>query len=180
VIDRALEFRREDRYESATAMREDVKRAIAEIDAGAPDARPPPSSRLPPPRRQAPTQPRAAPPPEPTIEVSERDIVRAPAYGMDESIRIPKNGSLLPWLALLVVGGAGVYAWREPSHGLRQVESLKAWGHSLLAPPAPTASAAAAQVPSASADPTARTAVDAGTSHAAATGSAKRPRPSSH
>jgi hypothetical protein len=32
VVDRALEFRREDRYESAGAMREDVRRAIAELD----------------------------------------------------------------------------------------------------------------------------------------------------
>ncbi len=33
VIDRALEFRREDRYPSATLMRVDVEKAIAEIDA---------------------------------------------------------------------------------------------------------------------------------------------------
>src|ERR1700690_3124513 len=36
VIDRALEFRREDRYASAAAMRDDVRKAIAELDAGVP------------------------------------------------------------------------------------------------------------------------------------------------
>ena len=35
VIDRALEFRREDRYASAEAMRRDLERAIGEIDAAA-------------------------------------------------------------------------------------------------------------------------------------------------
>jgi serine/threonine protein kinase len=35
VIDRALEFRREDRYKNAGAMREDVRRAIAELDGNA-------------------------------------------------------------------------------------------------------------------------------------------------
>ncbi len=34
VLDRALEFRREDRYESAEAMRADVQRALAVVDAG--------------------------------------------------------------------------------------------------------------------------------------------------
>ncbi len=34
VIDRALEFRREDRYESAEAMQRDLERAMEEIDAG--------------------------------------------------------------------------------------------------------------------------------------------------
>jgi eukaryotic-like serine/threonine-protein kinase len=36
VIDRALEFRREDRYEGAAAMREDVLRALAELEANDP------------------------------------------------------------------------------------------------------------------------------------------------
>ncbi len=36
VLDRALEFRREDRYESAAAMRDDVRRAIAEIEVSGP------------------------------------------------------------------------------------------------------------------------------------------------
>jgi serine/threonine-protein kinase len=180
VIDRALEFRREDRYESAAAMREDVRRAIAEIDAGAGDARPPLSSRLPPPRRPAATQPRAAPPKEPTIELSERDLERPPAYGMDESIRIPKNGSVVPWLALLLIGGAGFAVWRDPSHGARQLETLKAWGHSLLAPAAatPAATPATTQASSAPADASARPAADAGTPRAAASVSAKRPHPS--
>ena len=38
IIDRGLEFRREDRYANAAAMRADVKRAIAALDARAPTA----------------------------------------------------------------------------------------------------------------------------------------------
>ena len=62
VIDRALEFKREDRYKSAAAMREDVQRALAELDAIARPARVsptvPPSSSA---RRSAKGKPRAAP-----------------------------------------------------------------------------------------------------------------------
>jgi serine/threonine-protein kinase len=50
VIDRALKFKKEDRYESATAMREDVQRAVEELDGAARtvlslDVQPPASSR---------------------------------------------------------------------------------------------------------------------------------------
>jgi serine/threonine protein kinase len=41
VIDRALEFRREDRYESAAAMRADVQNAIAALDMGVKSTAPP-------------------------------------------------------------------------------------------------------------------------------------------
>jgi serine/threonine protein kinase len=132
VVDRALEFRREDRYEGATAMAADVRRAIAELDAGTrdrpPSARPPP----PPPRRPTKPPPREAPA-EPTVELSDRDIVRPPAYGLDESIRIPKNGSVLPWMALLLVGAGGYGLWRQPSHGMELVDSAERWGRSQIA-----------------------------------------------
>ncbi|MGH7293741.1 MAG: hypothetical protein ACRELB_02355, partial [Polyangiaceae bacterium] len=85
VIDRALEFRRDDRYANAAEMREDVRRAIAEIDGFARTeiARPVPASV--PPTRRAPSSapppdiPRAPPPlpasrREATTEVSERDL----------------------------------------------------------------------------------------------------------
>jgi serine/threonine protein kinase len=104
VIDRALQFRREDRYESAAAMQVDVERALAELDGEPPR---PPSASL----REA------------TIEISASDLEpvegpgarapAAPAYGIDESIRIPKRRSLLPWLVLLVLGGLAALAWRN-------------------------------------------------------------------
>jgi serine/threonine-protein kinase len=135
VIDRALEFKREDRYESASAMREDVGRAIAELDASVSDA---------PSRRPAPPLPPRIPAPdrptgnrEPTIELSERDIVRPPPFGMDESIRIPKNTPALPWIVLLVVVGAGFALWRDLAHGSRLLQSV----HALFAPGEPTAEA---------------------------------------
>jgi serine/threonine-protein kinase len=133
VVDRALEFRREDRYGSAAAMADDVRRAIAELDAGAgnrpPSARPPPP---PPPRRPTKPPPREAPA-EPTVELSERDFVRRPAYGLSDSIRIPKNASVLPWMVLLLVGAGGYALWRQPSHGMDLVESAERWGRSLIA-----------------------------------------------
>jgi hypothetical protein len=58
-----------------------------------------------------------APPPltpEPTIELSESDLERPPAFGLDESIHIPKRRSVLPWLALLLLcGAAGTKLWLD-------------------------------------------------------------------
>jgi serine/threonine protein kinase len=110
VIDRALEFRRDDRYETASAMREDVKRAIAEIQGTGPTQlalEPPPSM-----------SPAPAPSGEQTtLELSESDLDApfAPALGgmpaperTEESIHIPRRRSIVPWLmgiAALVIGG---------------------------------------------------------------------------
>ncbi len=108
VIDRALEFRREDRYETASAMREGVQRAVAELEVRGPTqlAMPVPSA---PPR----------PPPiesgssgqQTTIEVSQRDLREVSRPEVEESIRIPRRRSALPWLALLIAGGGGVWWW---------------------------------------------------------------------
>jgi len=82
VIDRALEFRKEDRYPNAAAMREDVKRARLELEEPAPNSRQ---------FQEAPTiiaAPLAPSPPiisislqpdESVIELSARDLVRADA-----------------------------------------------------------------------------------------------------
>ncbi len=87
VIDRALQFRREDRYEDAAAMQADVRRAIAELSGQT-------------------TAPAAKEPSQATIELSTRDLEPAPVYGLDESIRIPKRRGALLWLALLLCVGA--------------------------------------------------------------------------
>jgi serine/threonine-protein kinase len=105
VIDRALQFRREDRYPNAAAMQDDVRRAIAELSkqtvalektlilapAAAPAQTSPPAKKL----------------SEPTIELSSRDLEPPPVYGLDESIRIPKRRGGLVFLALLLCAGAG-------------------------------------------------------------------------
>jgi tRNA A-37 threonylcarbamoyl transferase component Bud32 len=103
VIDRALEFRREDRYPSASAMRDDVSRAIGELDAGVTATElavlsPPPAAG------------------ERTIEVSARDL-EPPR--LEESIHIPRRRSLLPVFALLVFGGIGVKLWLDARHATR-------------------------------------------------------------
>jgi serine/threonine protein kinase len=125
VIDRALEFKKEDRYESAAAMKADVTRAIAQLEP-AREEQPKPAT-VPPP---VPAPPAA----EPTMELSEGDIVRPPAYGLDESIRIPKRRSILPWIVLIGLAGVGAWLWRE--HG-------RAWMGSDADAPAPSGSIAA-------------------------------------
>jgi len=146
VIDRALEFRREDRYESAAAMREDVQRALAELAPAALGARPP---RLPPVAPPAPVAPRStvqgpakgprAAPPDATIEISASDLERPPAYGMDESIRIPKRRSILPWLALLLAGGGAFALWRDDARRTWALRTLDSWRASVVGPAASSA-----------------------------------------
>jgi serine/threonine-protein kinase len=115
VIDRALEFKRDDRYESAAAMQADVRRALVELSGGAPEKRPPMPSRGPESRQHR--DERLAK--EPTIEISTRDFEPEPArpqaraLGLDESIRIPKRRSLWPWLVLLACGALGTKLWLD-------------------------------------------------------------------
>ena len=110
VIDRALEFKREDRYENALAMQAEVRRALAELpraaDAAQAPAAPAPRPASPPARKEP-----EVPASEPTIELSERDLEQAPPPGLDESIHIPKRRSVLPWLALLVCSAFGFKLW---------------------------------------------------------------------
>jgi hypothetical protein len=166
VIDRALEFKREDRYESALAMRADVQRALGELDAGARPARLSPAT--PPARRPVKATPKAAYA-EPTIEISESDLERRPAYGIDESIRIPKTGSILPWLGLLLLGGAGVGLWQDGARRAWVLDRLDGWRTSLAGP---AGSSVTFTGPSALPDSSARGAGDAGARPAA--GSAAR------
>jgi serine/threonine-protein kinase len=101
VIDKALQFRREDRYGNAGEMQADVRRAIAELSVAAP-------ARV------------EANPSQATIELSTRDLLPAQVYGLDESIRIPKRRSALVWLALILcvgIGGALVVRWRMSRGG---------------------------------------------------------------
>jgi serine/threonine-protein kinase len=137
VIDRALEFKREDRYETAAAMLKDVRLAIQQLDAGVgvtklalPPAPPPPL-------------PRAAKkqdnPPNATIELSESDIEvprRGPSPEDEESYRIPKRRSVLPWLVLLVAVGIGGKLWGAKAWQVAR----GTWAAAVAPPVAPVAS----------------------------------------
>ncbi len=142
VIDRALEFKREDRYVTAAAMDADVARAIAQLEAGLGATRV--ASAAPPAR------PNPAPPPERTIELSESDLERRPACGMDESVHLPRKRSSLPWLALLLFAGIGAKLWLE-AHRAGDSSST-----------APSNAAAASSGPALDAGPATRGATDGG------------------
>jgi serine/threonine-protein kinase len=125
VIDRGLQFKREDRYESAAAMQEDVRRAMRELDA---------REKMPAPR--APARTVAVPPPlpppralAPTAPAQHRMAARAQARGKPaepseasepspEPIRIPRRRrSILPWVTLLLWGGIGLKLWLDARDG---------------------------------------------------------------
>jgi serine/threonine protein kinase len=176
VIDKALQFDRENRYPRAEAMRDDVRRAMAELSADDRGAAvefplgPPASSRRPPPpsHRPNPGPPRKS---EPTIDLSEDDLEQAPgpiglvrrpgsndferrsAFGLNESVRIPKNSIGGLWLILgLVTAGAAFALWRDPTHGMRWIDPVRQWASSMttsvrskLSPPPAPASVPAAQ-----------------------------------
>jgi serine/threonine protein kinase len=119
VIDRALQFRREDRYESAAAMREDIRLAIDELEKDAPPMRiavsaPP----LPRPPRGSPVARHEA-----TMDVSDGDLETLRSAD-EESIRIPRNRSPLPWIALVVLAGFGVKLGFDRGTWHRWVEQL--------------------------------------------------------
>jgi serine/threonine protein kinase len=152
VIDRALEFRRDDRYESASAMRADVERAIAELEVRGPTqlAIPVVSAPL----RPAPLESGSSGQ-QTTLEVSQRDLrevspdlreVSRPAA--EESIRIPRRRSALPWLALLIAGGGGAWWWSH-HHGGSNADSGStiAAATATAQPPPVAAPATSAQVP---------------------------------
>jgi hypothetical protein len=138
IIDRGLEFNREDRYPTATAMLKDVRSAIQQIDAGGGATR---SAR--PPRLPAPVvgaEKRWKDPSAATIEVSDRDLLvprGEPWRQVDESIRIPKNRSVLPWLFLVVVASVGCKLWGK------KVWEVARERWAAAAPSAPTASSVA-------------------------------------
>jgi serine/threonine-protein kinase len=151
VVDRALEFRREDRYENATAMLEDARRAIGELDGGA--------------RTQlaVSTPPEAAPRSDATTELSGRDVETMesliPTRKLEErrsvdgeSVRVPKRRAVLAWVALLLAMGAGGKLWldhrtaRQPAARSPAVDDSAA-----PSAPDPTQSAPAHEPPPASA-----------------------------
>lgn len=125
VVDRALEFRREDRYASAAAMRADVLAAIARIDAGVEATQ----VAMPP----VPVVPSAAPA---AASIAARAIDASvsafeatestgvvpgrPALGKGKPGRAHGVRSLLGLVALFVVGSVGAKLWFDAGglHGV--------------------------------------------------------------
>jgi serine/threonine-protein kinase len=98
VIDRALAFRRDDRYPDADAMQRDVRKARSELDAVGPTQLAVPGSRAPEPSvgEREPT----------TLELSRRDLEPQP---------VRRRRSLLPWVTLLFFGGIGARLYLDAS-----------------------------------------------------------------
>jgi serine/threonine-protein kinase len=113
VIDRALEFKRDDRYADAAAMREDVRRAMAEMDgvARTQAAVPPPRSFPPPPRAPKSARPPPLASSEPTQEISARDLEPLPVIPAQPRRR--KRRSILPWVTLAIFAAIGVKLWLD-------------------------------------------------------------------
>ena len=164
VVDRALEFKRDDRYADAAAMREDVLRAIAELEAGArtvlalddPGSSKPGSARPPAPpvlARMPLPPPRRPPSGDATVELIGSDLEvagdRSPSLPVVTPPKRRRRRSLLPWVTLLVLGAiGGKVAWdarRAPAAGRAPV-GTQAPAPYAAAPPtiAPAAAAAPA------------------------------------
>src|SRR5260370_31966336 len=94
VVDRGLEFRREDRYEGADAMRRDRERAIRELD----------RSSSAPTRGLSPSEVAVIAGP-PTIETTPCDL--QPSRGRRDPRRFPRWRPVLPWMTFLLLGGIG-------------------------------------------------------------------------
>jgi eukaryotic-like serine/threonine-protein kinase len=135
VIDRALEFRREHRYGDAAAMKEDVQRALAELDAGVAPTRlalPP----TPPPEDSSEREPttlaindrgRAEPSTSASSSASASEAQPAPKAARQR--RSIWRRSILPWVAVLFFGAIGTRLW------------LDAHPDAVAFPPFPTSSA---------------------------------------
>jgi serine/threonine protein kinase len=142
VLDRALEFRREDRYETAGSMREDVEHAVAEIQVRGPTelAIASPVSLLPPAFDSVSSSAQA------TVELSARDLQpsRPP---VEESIHLPRRRSFLPWFVLLVAGGgAALWVHRHLGASGGEIAGITS-APPPRADPGPSTAAASAQVP---------------------------------
>ena len=172
VVDRALEFRREDRYANAAEMREDVRRAIVELDGVAPTQHAviPPSVPPPLPSQRPPPLPVARVPRDPTLEVSEKDL--EPSLPVLGTRARKRRRSILPWLAVAVFGAIGAKLWwdaREPSTDV-DTEPTASASASALAPASASASASTSAPTPAPPTPTAVKTI--------ATAPAPRPAPS--
>ena len=150
VLDRALEFRREDRYETAAAMREDVARAISELEIRGPTQLAIPAPPPPPPAPLRPVFETVSSGEQTTVELSAGDFREESRPAVEESIHLPRRRSALPLIALMVAALAGGALW------LRHRERAAAGEAEAIPATAPATSgsgaSSAAAAPSAQAD----------------------------
>ena len=186
VIDRALEFKREDRYTTAEAMQDDVRRALGEMDGVArtelavpvSQARPPAKSRAP---RSGPPKPRSDPPPplvpmpplpsppplprEATMEISERDL--EPSLPVLPTERRKRRRSVLPWITVVLFVGIAGKLWMDARDDGEQSAAGAASGvTSASAEPSATVPSSP-QAPAASSASTSASSTAAATVHSA-------------
>lgn len=148
VIDRALEFRREDRYESAAAMRADVRRAVAELEVSGPTQLAVASPFAVPRSVLSPGDPVSASD-QPTMMVGTGDLMAPPLSPFaplgtqtEESIHLPRRRSVLPWVALVALGAVGTKLWLNHRAAASSAEAAAA-----VAAAAPQVSASTAPIP---------------------------------
>jgi hypothetical protein len=115
VIDRALEFRREDRYASAAEMRADVQKALAELDGPVPGAPTPAAPPLPPKAIELSSS--DLQPAESVPAASERQTkVDAPTPALPEELLAPLPRARRSWVPLLLLlaaaGGGALLAYQ--------------------------------------------------------------------
>jgi serine/threonine protein kinase len=166
VVDRALEFRRGDRYATAAEMQTDVRQALCELE-GAPGrnpvARDAPSSAL-------------ATESEKTIDISRRDIEPSAATrAVASTLRVARR-SFVPWVAAVLFGAMAT----ELGLQVRARSLRLASRRTDLASTAASSSGSAAAASSAStAASSSASAVAASSTSAAASSSASTEAPSS-
>jgi serine/threonine-protein kinase len=164
VVDRALAFRRDDRYPDAEAMQRDLQKALAELDAGVAATQ----LAVPAPVPQASLWGEREPT---TLELSRRDLEprdAAPA-------RPRRRRSLLPWFAVLLFGGIGVRLWLDARAASPSAPSAAG----VATPASPSASVVPRYVDAPNAEPTGPAAAPA-SPHPAASATAPSPSASAH
>ncbi len=128
IIDRALQFRRSDRYASAAEMQADVQRAISEIDAGWGATQPAiatgSSGAVPSPRGP------------PTIEISRRDLEISEQRPLQAAPapRRPRR-FIVPWVAVVLFAGIGADIGLDRVHAASTSPRSAASDRARMTPP---------------------------------------------
>jgi serine/threonine-protein kinase len=175
VVDRALEFRRGDRYATAAEMQTDVRRALSELDGGpgrTPVARAAPSTA-------------AASEAETTIDISRGDIEPSAATRAERpSTHRVARRSFVPWLAAVLFAAMATKLWlgaraRWLRFASRRTDYASTAASSSASAVAPSSASAAASSSASAVAPSSASAAASSSASAVASSSASSARPSS-